>query len=55
MNKEDHEALVAEKNANIEDLYAAYCELKQENERLTAENKRLREHLERRYEEDYNY
>ena len=55
MNNEDHEAVIAEKNTNIEDLYAAYCELKQENERLNAENKRLKDHINRMSEEDYNY
>lgn len=55
MTREDHEAVLAEKNTNIEDLYAAYCELKQENERLAAENKRLKDHINRMSEEDYNY
>ena len=55
MEREGHHALVAEQNANIEDLYAAYCELKQENERIAAENKRLKDHINRMSEEDYNY
>lgn len=44
-----------DKDTAIEDLYAAYCEQKHENERLNAEIKRLREHIERSYEEDYDY
>ena len=45
----------AEKYQNIiEDLYAALCEQKQEAEKLSAEIKMLREHMERSYEEDYD-
>lgn len=54
MNAEEFEIKALQYQTIIEDIYAACCELKQENERLSAEVKMLREYLSRRREEEYD-
>lgn len=55
MTENEFEATLAIKCAQIEELYAQLCEVKQENERLRDEIQRLKNYFSRCYEEDFNY
>lgn len=54
MTMEEYEKKAEQYQTIIEDLYAALCEQKQANEKLSSEIKMLRDCLERSYEEDYD-